>query len=167
MYFETQDVEIFMTDFYVTADAKVDTGNGGGILDMNESFGGFVIGDVVTAGSVTGPTYTHPSAGAASWAGVAHDPTKTDVYPMKFPNGGFVTAKMAAVTGDVVMNFKAEFASNSPVNWQGVSKSVSAAGGIYQWEVPATTDTYNNFLLYLDSKDAALVVESVVVTPNN
>jgi hypothetical protein len=59
MYFETQDVEIFMTDFYVTADAKVDTGNGGGILDMNEAFGGFVIGDVVTAGSVTGPTYTH------------------------------------------------------------------------------------------------------------
>jgi hypothetical protein len=48
-----------------------------------------------------------------------------------------------------------------------VSKSVSAEGGIYQWEVPATTDTYNNFLLYLDSKDAALVVESVVVTPNN
>ena len=30
MYFETQDVEIYMTDFYVTADAKDDTGGGGG-----------------------------------------------------------------------------------------------------------------------------------------
>ena len=167
MYFETRDIEIYISEVRVFADAKVDTGNGGGILDMNEQFGGIIIGDVVTAGSVTGRTYTHPSSGAESWAGVAHDPTKTDVYPMKFPNGGFVTAKMAAVTGDVVMNFKAEFASQSPVFWQGVSKSVSAAGGIYQWEVPATTDTYGNFLLYLDSKDAALVVESVAVTPNN
>ena len=86
---------------------------------------------------------------------------------MKFPNGGFVTAKMAAVTGDVVMNFKAEFAPQSTIIWQGVSKSVSAAGGIYQWEVPATTDTYGNFLLYIDERDETLVVESVVVTPND
>ena len=166
MYFETRDIEIYISEVRVFADAKVDTGNGGGTLDMNEAFGGFVIGDVVTAGSVTGPTYTHPT-GAEVWAGVAHDPTKTDVYPMKFPNGGVVTATMAAVTGDVVMNFKAEFASQSAVFWQGVSKSVSSAGGVYTWEVPATTDTYGNFLLYLDSKDAALVVESVVVTPND
>nr|MDA7554576.1 hypothetical protein [Gammaproteobacteria bacterium] len=166
MYFETRDIEIYISEVRVFADAKVDTGNGGGTLDMNEAFGGFVIGDVVTAGSVTGPTYTHPT-GAEVWAGVAHDPTKTDVYPMKFPNGGVVTATMAAVTGDVVMNFKAEFASQSAVFWQGVSKSVSSAGGVYTWEVPATTDTYGNFLLYLESKDAALVVESVVVTPND
>ena len=45
MYFETQDVEIYMTDFYVTADAKDDTGgttepSGGGTMVMNEAFGG-------------------------------------------------------------------------------------------------------------------------------
>ena len=44
MYFETQDVEIYMTDFYVTADAKDDTGgttdpSGGGTMVMNEAFG--------------------------------------------------------------------------------------------------------------------------------
>ena len=166
MYFEERDVEVYITDVYVTADEKVDTGNGGGTLDMNEAFGGFVIGDVVTAGSVTGRTYTHPT-GTEVWAGVAHDPTKTDVYPMKFPNGGVVTAKMAAVTGDVVMNFKAEFVSQSAIIWQGVSKSVSSAGGTYTWEVPATTDTYGNFLLYIDERDETLVVESVVVTPND
>ncbi|MDA9011257.1 hypothetical protein N9J68_03345 [Gammaproteobacteria bacterium] len=166
MYFEERDVEVYITDVYVTADEKVDTGNGGGTLDMNEAFGGFVIGDVVTAGSVTGRTYTHPT-GTEVWAGVAHDPTKTDVYPMKFPNGGVVTAKMAAVTGDVVMNFKAEFASQSSIIWQGVSKSVSSSGGTYTWEIPATTDTYGNFLLYIDERDETLVVESVVVTPND
>jgi len=166
MYFEERDVEVYITDVYVTADEKVDTGNGGGTLDMNEAFGGFVIGDVVTAGSVTGRTYTHPT-GTEVWAGVAHDPTKTDVYPMKFPNGGVVTAKMAAVTGDVVMNFKAEFVSQSAIIWQGVSKSISSSGDTYTWEIPATTDTYGNFLLYLDERDETLVVESVVVTPND
>ena len=47
MYFETQDVEIYMTDFYVTADAKDDTGGGGadtfyggGTMVMTEAFGG-------------------------------------------------------------------------------------------------------------------------------
>jgi hypothetical protein len=86
---------------------------------------------------------------------------------MKFPNGGVVTAKMAAVTGDVVMNFKAEFVSQSAIIWQGVSKSISSSGDTYTWEIPATTDTYGNFLLYLDERDETLVVESVVVTPND
>ena len=39
---------------------------------MNEAFGGFVIGDITTAGSVTGRQYNYPT-GAESWAGVAHD----------------------------------------------------------------------------------------------
>ena len=166
LYLVTRDIGVTLTDFSLIADEKVDTGNGGGVLDMNEAFGGFVIGASTTAGSVTGPTYTWPT-GAEVWAGVAHDPTKTDVYPMKFPNGGSVVAKMAAVTGDVVMRFKAEFASQSTIFWESAIRSVSSEGDTYTFTIPATTDTYGNFLLYLNERDEALVVESVEVISND
>ena len=166
LYLVTRDIGVTLTDFSLIADEKVDTGNGGGILDMNEAFGGLVIGASTTAGSVTGPTYTWPT-GAEVWAGVAHDPTKTDVYPMKFPNGGSVVAKMAAVTGDVVMRFKAEFASQSTIFWESPVRSVSSEGDTYTFTIPPTTDTYGNFLLYLNERDEALVVESVEVISND
>jgi len=166
LYLVTRDVGVTLTDFSLIADEKVDTGNGGGVLDMNEAFGGFVIGASATAGSVTGPTYTWPT-GSELWAGVAHDPDKTDVYPMKFPNGGSVVAKMAAVTGDVDMRFKAEFASQSPIFWESPVRSIGSAGDTYTFTIPPTTDTYGNFLLYLNERDEALVVESVEVISND
>jgi len=165
MYFETRDVEIYISEVRVFADAKVDTGNGGGVLDMNEAFGGFVIGDVVTAGSVTGRTYTHPS-GTEPWAGVAHDPLKTDVYPMKFPNGGKIIAKMAGLEGGVFVYFKAEAFSNSPMKHQTENRLATAAGGTFEFDVPASTDEYNNFLMYIVNNDQTVVVESVEVVPN-
>ena len=148
----------------VFADEQVDTGNGGGVLDMNEAFGGFVIGEITTAGSVTGRQYTHPT-GAESWAGVAHDPTKTDVYPMKFPNGGKIIADMAGLSGDVRIMFKAEASQNSTTKYETPYTTISAAGGTYEWDVPATSDQYNNFLLYVIDRDTTVVVDTVTVTP--
>ena len=165
MYLDTRDVEVVIKDVTVFADEQVDTGNGGGVLDMNEAFGGFVIGETTTAGSVTGRTYTHP-AGAESWAGVAHDPTKTDVYPMKFPNGGKITADMAGLSGDVQIMFKAEASQNSTTKYETPYTTISAAGATYEWDVPATSDQYNNFLLYVIDKDTTVVVGTVTVTPN-
>ena len=104
MYFETQDVEIYMTEFYVTADAKDDTGggggdtsNGGGTMVMTEAFGG---------ATVNGTTYNVP-AGSESWAGFAHDPTQTEgFYPIKFPNGGTITASWNAVSTSTQILFQ-------------------------------------------------------------
>ena len=164
MYLVERDVEVIISEIRVHADAKVDNGNGGGVLDMNEAFGGFVIGDVTTAGSVTGRQYTWPT-GAETWAGVAHDPTKTDVYPMKFPNGGKVTADMAGLTGDVQIMFRAEASQNSSTKWETVYTTISAAGGTYEFDVPATTASYTNFLLYVVDRDLTVVVGDVTVTP--
>ena len=164
MYLNTKDVDIVITDTKVVADVVDETDLGGGVLDMNEAFGGVVIGAETTAGSVTGRQYTFPT-GAQDWAGVAHDPLKTDVYPMKFPNGGKVTADMAGLTGDVQIKFKAEASQNSPTKWETSPTTISAAGGTYEFDVPATSDAYNNFLLYVIDRDLTVVVGDVTVTP--
>ena len=163
MYLNTRDVDVVITDTKVVADAQGEVSLGGGVLDMNEAFGGFVIGDVTTAGSVTGRQYTWPT-GAETWAGVAHDPLKTDVYPMKFPNGGKVTADMAGLSGDVQIMFRAEASQNSSTKWETVYTTISAAGGTYEFDVPATSDAYNNFLLYVIDRDLTVVVGDVTVS---
>ena len=163
MYLNTKDVDIVITDTKVVADVVDETDLGGGELDINEPFGGAQVGAATTAGSVTGRTYVVP-AGSETWAGFAHDPTKTDVYPMKFPNGGKITAVMAGLSGDVTMYFKAEASQNSPTNHQTANTVVSAAGGTYEFDVPATSDAYNNFLMYIVGNDTTLVVDTVTVT---
>ena len=163
MYLNTKDVDIVITDTKVVADVVDETDLGGGELDINEPFGGAQVGAATTAGSVTGRTYVVPT-GSETWAGFAHDPTKTDVYPMKFPNGGKITAVMAGLSGDVTMYFKAEASQNSPTNHQTANTVVSAAGGTYEFDVPATSDAYNNFLMYIVGNDTTLVVDTVTVT---
>ena len=163
MYLDTRDVDVVITDTKVVADPVDETDLGGGELDINEPFGGAQVGAATTAGSVTGRTYVVPT-GSETWAGFAHDPTKTDVYPMKFPNGGKITAVMAGLSGDVTMYFKAEASQNSPTNHQTANTVVSAAGGTYEFDVPATSDAYNNFLMYIVGNDTTLVVDTVTVT---
>lgn len=163
MYLNTRDVDVVITDTKVVADPVDETDLGGGELDINEPFGGAQVGAATTAGSVTGRTYVVPT-GSETWAGFAHDPLKTDVYPMKFPNGGKITAVMAGLSGDVTMYFKAEASQNSPTNHQTANTVVSAAGGTYEFDVPATSDAYNNFLMYIVGNDTTLVVDTVTVT---
>ena len=167
MYFETQDVEVYMTDFYVTADAKDDddtggtTGpSGGGTMVMNEAFSGAVI---------DGNTYTFPT-GADSWAGFAHDPTQTEgFYPIIVPNGATVVANMYGASSDVNVYFKFEKGAypNTEPSYTGDTITVAAGSSAteYTMTVPATENTYSNFLMYIVERDTPLVLESVVVTP--
>ena len=165
MYFETQDVEIYMTEFYVTADAKDDTGggggdtsNGGGTMVMTEAFGG---------ATVNGTTYNVP-AGSESWAGFAHDPTQTEgFYPIKFPNGGTITASWNAVSTSTQIYFKFEKDAypNTTPDWQSDNLVVTSTPDTMVVNVPATTNTYKNFLMYIVDQDTPVVVNSVVVTP--
>jgi len=163
MYFETQDVEIYMTDFYVTADAKDDTGggdtsNGGGTMVMTEAFGG---------ATIDGTTYNIP-AGSESWAGFAHDPAQTEgFYPIKFPNGGTITASFYAVneTTRIYFKFEKDAYPNTTPDWQSDNLVVSSSPNTMVVNVPATTNTYKNFLMYIVDQDRPIVLESVVVTP--
>ena len=165
MYFETADgTEIYMTDFYVTADAKDDTGggddtsNGGGTMVMTEAFGG---------ATVNGTTYNVP-AGSESWAGFAHDPAQTEgFYPIKFPNGGTITASWNAVSTSTRIYFKFEKDAypNTTPDWQSDNLVVTSTPNTMVVNVPATTNTYKNFLMYIVDQDRPVVVNSVVVTP--
>ena len=163
MYFETQDVEIYMTDFYVTADAQDDTGggdtsNGGGTMVMTEAFGG---------ATIDGTTYNIP-AGSESWAGFAHDPAQTEgFYPIKFPNGGTITASFYAVNTSTRVYFKFEKDAypNTTPDWQSDNLVVTSSPNTMVVNVPATTNTYKNFLMYIVDQDRPIVLESVVVTP--
>jgi hypothetical protein len=164
MYFETADgTEIYMTDFYVTADAKDDTGdgdtsNGGGTMVMTEAFGG---------ATVDGTTYNVP-AGSESWAGFAHDPAQTEgFYPIKFPNGGTITASWNAVSASTQIYFKFEKDAypNTTPDWQSDNLVVTSTPNTMVVNVPATTNTYKNFLMYIVDQDTPVVVNSVVVTP--
>ena len=165
MYFETQDVEIYMTDFYVTADAKDDTGgttepSGGGTMVMNEAFGD---------ATIDGTTYTFPT-GAQEWAGFSHDPTqKEGFYPIVVPNGATVVANMYGASSDVNVYFKFEKDAypNTEPSYTGDTITVAAGSSAteYTMTVPATENTYSNFLMYIVERDTPLVLESVVITP--
>ena len=168
MYFETADgTEIYMTDFYVTADAKDDTGgttgpSGGGTMVMNEAFGN---------ATIDGNTYTFPT-GAESWAGFSHDPTQTEgFYPMVVPNGATVVANMYGASSDVNVYFKFEKAAypNTEPSFTGDTITVAAGSSAteYTLTVPATENTYSNFLMYIVERDTPLVLESVVITPTS
>ncbi|MDC3248338.1 lamin tail domain-containing protein [Gammaproteobacteria bacterium] len=168
MYFETADgTEIYMTDFYVTADAKDDTGggdgdtsNGGGTMVMTEAFGG---------ATIDGTTYNVP-AGSESWAGFAHDPAQTEgFYPIKFPNGGKIIASFYAVDTSTRVYFKFEKDAypNTTPDWQSDNLVVTSSPNTMVVNIPATTNTYKNFLMYIVDQDRPIVLESVVVTPND
>ena len=77
MYFNTRDVEAYVSEVKVVADATdsggdddsgSNTPSGGGTMVMNEAFGGTTI---------DGTTYTFPS-GAEVWGGFSHDPTQVE-----------------------------------------------------------------------------------------
>ena len=61
--------------------------------------------------------------------------------------------------------FRAEASQNSSTKWETVYTTISAAGGTYEFDVPATTAAYNNFLLYVIDRDLTVVVGDVTVTP--
>ena len=183
MYFETADgTEIYMTDFYVTADAKDDTGddssagNGGGVAAFTEGFGGATI----STGSffkesngqrTSGPKYNFPS-GAESYAGFANK--NTDIYPMKFPNGGTISAKVMKWNSgdDAQIYFRLEKNPFPDVDPSWDSDPIAIKGGLanagltYTIDIPAQGDkTFSSFLLYIIDRDVDIIVDTITITP--
>ncbi len=163
MYLDTRDVDVVITDTAVVADAKDDEASspsGGGTMVMNEAFGN---------ATIDGNTYTFPT-GAETWAGFSHDPLQTEgFYPIIVPNGATVVANMYGASSDVNVYFKFEKAAypNTEPSYTGDTITVAAGSSAteYTMTVPATENTYSNFLMYIVERDTPLVLESVVITP--
>ena len=127
---------------------------------MNEAFGD---------ATIDGTTYTFPT-GAQEWAGFSHDPTqKEGFYPIVVPNGATVVANMYGASSDVNVYFKFEKDAypNTEPSYTGDTITVAAGSSAteYTMTVPATENTYSNFLMYIVERDTPLVLESVVITP--
>jgi hypothetical protein len=184
MYFETQDVEVYITDVRVHADAKDDTGGGdstlgGGTMDMVEAFGGATVSEntyfIESNGvRVEGRRYEKP-AGSQSWAGFAHNPNMDNsaIYPISFPNGGTITARMVGwATDDVNVYFKFEKDAHPNVEPSYQTANIplkrlsQSASPVVTIDIPSQGDkTFKNFLMYIVEEGQRVLVESVVVTP--
>jgi hypothetical protein len=113
-------------------------------------------------------TVSATEAGSESWAGFAHDPAQTEgFYPIKFPNGGKITASFYAVDTSTRVYFKFEKDAypNTTPDWQSDNLVVTSSPNTMIVNIPATTNTYKNFLMYIVDQDRPIVLESVVVTP--
>jgi hypothetical protein len=186
MYLNTRDVPTIVKDVVVTADKKStddsgggDSTNGGGTMSMIEAFGGATVSEgtyfVESNGvRVEGRRYEKP-AGAESWAGFAHDPNmdNSSIYPIKFPNGGTITARMVGWgTDNVNVYFRFEKAAHPDVepSYQTANiplKRLSQSDSpVVTIDIPSQGDkTFGNFLMYIVEEGQRVLVESVVVTP--
>ena len=118
--------------------------------------------------SVTDNTFIFPT-GAEAWAGFAN--LNDSIYPMQFPNGGSIsfTAFVPEGSPDVDVRFVFEFNPYPDVNPTFGSDVVTVSGSearTYTIELPAqdAENTYSSFLLYLNTQDAPVNINNVVVT---
>ena len=175
MYLNVRDVATVVKDIVVTADKKPDVvepacgnrgsalggDNGGGTADICEAFGGTSYDDETK-------TYAFPTA-AEGYAGFANK--DTSIYPIKLGAGATITFDGAAVAGDVDVRFRFEKNPYPDVNPAYDTTAVTVSGSTetsYSITVPAqdAANTYSSFLMYLNTRDASVIVKNVVVTPN-
>ena len=156
----TYDTPVVVKDIYVTG-TITDQGNGGGTAQFSEAFG-----DAAIAGE-NGDIFTWPT-GAQSWAGFAN--MNTDIYPMKFPNGGSISFTGAATGADVGVQFKFERLPNPNNTPEFFVDTVTLSGATektYTVDFPAQNAdyTFSSFIMYVRDRDTPATVRDVVVTP--
>jgi hypothetical protein len=161
MYLDTRDVAVIIPEVRVVADEKTEpVGNGGGVAVFDDPFagGGFVY-DADTS------TYTFPT-GAEEWAGVAN--SNTDMYPMKFPNGGTLSVTASASTAtNINLLWEANPYPNNTPSFRSDNILVSGAEQTYTWTIPSQGEqTFNAFNFYIVERDQPVVLTNVTVTPN-
>ena len=136
--------------------ANVDPNAGSTIATWNAFSGASIVDGV----------YTFPST-ADSWAGFSN--SKTDLYPFTFPFGGKVTFTAAVPDGgnaDVRFRFEANpYPNVDPAENTAAVTVTGATEAEYSVDIPANaTNTYNSFLMYLDTKDVGVIIKDVEAT---
>jgi hypothetical protein len=154
------DTPVVVKDIYVTGTIS-GQGNGGGTAQFTEAFGS------ATISGENGDIFTWPT-GAEVWAGFAN--MNTDIYPMKFPNGGSISFTGAATGADVGVQFKFERLPNPNNTPEFFVDTVTLSGATektYTVDFPAQNAdyTFSSFIMYVKDRDVPATVRDVVVTP--
>jgi len=151
LYLVERDSPVMVKNVRVTAYEAED------LADFGGTFGGTTVEDDV---------YEFPT-GAADWAGFAND--NTALYPMSFPNGGYVAFDGAIPEGgnDTTVRFRFErlpFPDVEP-SYNTDAVTVSGAAGIYRIEIPAqpAANTFSSFLFYINDRDSPVIMKNARV----
>jgi len=108
-----------------------------------------------------GPTYNYP-ASAKDWAGFVNE--NDAMYPLSIANESQITFTGSAPGADVDVRFMFQNESY-PNNTIEVESSVVTVSGstpiTYTATVPVNSAVFNNFLMYLDTRDTEVVISNV------
>jgi len=128
------------------------------VLRFEDAFGDAVV-DCAT------DTYTFPAA-AESWAGFGDSARGSD-YPFDLSNGATITFDGSTASGsaDVTFAFENEPFPDNSVVVRPTAVSVSGATTSYSIDVEANAATFNNLILYLETRDVPVTVANITVTP--
>ncbi len=120
--------------------------------DFKEGFG-----DVV----YTPQSFEHPS-GAQAWGGFAN--MNTDLYPLTFENGGNISFDAPASADGAEIYFRFEFNPYPDTEPSLNLPNHIVTTGANVIEIPAGTNTFSSFLLYIVDRDVAVSLNSISVT---
>ena len=111
--------------------------------------------------------FVFPSS-AESWAGYAN--TNDSIYPLSFPEGGIITFT-ASANSAVDVRFRLEWQPYPDVDPSYNTSSVTVNGATettYSILIPSQgSNTFSSFILYLDDRDAPVVINNVQITANS
>ena len=157
LYIVERDQPVMVKDVMVASAEAMEAPTNDAIADFTTGAFGNSVVDAETE------TYTFPS-GAEGWAGFANN---AEIYPLSFPEGGYVTftASAAAATN---VRFRFEFMPFPDVDPAYDTASVlvdSTEAMEYTIEVPSQGEnTFSSFLLYLVERDSPVTITNVVVS---
>ncbi|MCH1554514.1 MAG: hypothetical protein L7S45_07985, partial [Luminiphilus sp.] len=109
--------------------------------------------------------YTFPS-GAETWAGFAN--LNTAIYPFTFETGGYIEFVASVPSGGSVdVRFRLEYLPYPDVDPSYDTESITISGSdpqLYRAEIPPLgANTYESFLLYVDTLDVPVLIPQVEV----
>jgi beta-glucanase (GH16 family) len=111
--------------------------------------------------------FVFPSS-ADSWAGYAN--TNDSIYPLSFPEGGIITFT-ASANSPVDVRFRLEWQPYPDVDPSYNTSSVTVNGATettYSIPIPSQgSNTFSSFILYLDDRDASVLINNVQITANS
>ena len=114
-------------------------------------------------GTFGGAVHSHHfnvPTGSETWAGFANN--NTSIYPLSFVNGGKITFT-ASASADTTVRFRFEANPHPNVDpaHDTASTSITAAEATYEIVIPASANTYNSAIFYVEAQDVDVFLKDV------
>ena len=98
--------------------------------------------------------------GSEGWAGYANN--NTSIYPLSFVNGGKITFTASASADTTVrFRFEANPYPNVDPAYDTASTAITAAEATYEIAIPASANTYNSALFYVEAQGVDVFLKDV------